>query len=140
MLNFSQAQVPEDRYHQALEMVGILSAAYLYETYLGLGQLAEIHAAQSQPDSLLQHRLENVIRVLTGVHDNLKVFSSSELSPEDSTYVHTLLEVNLLLIREAGALKRYWETQTAEDGKIYLAYNEQARQALEALYGLDLSP
>ena len=135
-----QETAQEQKYHQALEMVGVLSAAYLYQTYVNLGQLAEMKAQHTQPDSVLTHRLQNTLRILTGVHDNLKVFNRGQLTPEDSTYIQTLTEINLLLVREAGALKRYWQTGKPEDGGIYDSYNEQARRALEALYGIDLSP
>ena len=120
----------------SLKMIGVLAASYLYQSYLNIGYLADLHAVDAYEYDKLDENLNIVIQIVGGVRDELKWYTLLVPLKSDSQYVDILVQTSDLLLKEAGALRKYFQTEDKQDAAIYLHLNEQARTVLVTILGM----
>lgn len=120
----------------SLKMIGVLAASYLYQSYLNIGYLADLHAVDAYEYKKLDVNLNIVIQIVGGVRDQLKWYTRIVPLKTDSQYVDVLVQASDLLLKEAGALRTYFQTEDSQDAAVYLHLNEQARTVLETILGM----
>ncbi len=132
----TQLLVPAHPDSTSLQMIGVLSASYLYQSYLNIGYLADLNAVKAYKYEKLDENLQTVIQIVGGVRDQLKLYSLLLTVEADSQYVSALVRTADLLLQEAYALRKYMQSGTDKDAAIYLGYNKQVRMIVEKLLGL----
>lgn len=120
----------------SLKMIGVLAASYLYQSYLNIGFLADLHSVDAYDFKQLDENLNIVIQIVGGVRDQLKWYTFVVPLPSDSQYVDVLVQASDLLLQEAAALQKYIQTEDKQDAAVYLHLNEQARTVLEKILGM----
>ncbi len=134
------AQLPAEDLEGAIQdqqMIGVLSASYLYQSYLNIGYLADATegAVYSEEEALTQ--VDGLLNVIGGVRDELLAYSRQVESESDRLYLENLVKVADLLIQEASALLRYYESNDQEYAKQYMEFNAMAQKAIGQLLGVE---
>jgi hypothetical protein len=109
----------------ALEAMGGLSAANLYQSYLTIGLLADGVQNKAFTIAGATNTLKIVVSCLTLVEDNLTKLDHRNLDAEDVASLRQIKAVTALLRIQAQALETYWSTGKAEHGEAY----QNARKA-----------
>lgn len=119
------------------QLIGVLSVSYLYQSYLNIGLLADATSGDiySPDESLLQ--LGDLLGVIGGVRDEIYSYSKQVESESDKLYLESLVRIADLLLQEAGALMRYFETSEDSYAQQYLELNELAQQAINQILGME---
>lgn len=106
---------PSDR---ALETVGSLSAAHLYQTYLNLGLLADNTEHDIYNDADAKKMLTTLTDLIDTVDRQLVKFAEGGLGPEDRKKLERVRGLAVLLRIQAAELRAYWDTaDTDPDAK-----------------------
>ena len=119
------------------QMVGILSATFLYQSYLNIGFLADLHAGgQYDEETALGHG-ETLVAVIAGARDELQAYRRYQVSEVDQQYIAELIKVVDVLLQECIALNEYMETGDPRAADRFNEMNELAQQAISQLLGLE---
>lgn len=97
------------------ESVGTFSAAYLYQTYLGLVMLAEAKARDTFNEKTAADYLQTTVNLLELTDGQLAKLLKTDLSKERKDFLIKLQVAGGLLKKQAGLLKTYWSSREAKD-------------------------
>lgn len=119
------------------EMVGILSATFLYQSYLNIGFLADLHVAGQYDADKAQAHCETLLSVISGTRDELQAYRNHQLTETDQRYVAELVKVVDILLQECVALNEYIQTGDPAPATRFNELNAQAQEAISLLLGLE---
>ena len=119
------------------QMIGVLSASYLYQSYLNIGLLADATAGGVYEIQEALAQCESLLTVIGGVRDEMLAYSKQIKSESDRLYVESLVKVADLLIQEGSALLRFYETNDETYAEEFMKFNELAQQAVSQLLGME---
>ncbi len=106
---------PRDR---ALESLGGLSAAHLYQSYLNIGMLADATENEVYNSDDAKKLLSTILAWMENVDQQLQRLAAVTLEPDDQKKVGQVRELTTLLRMEAKELRAYWDTpETDMEGK-----------------------
>jgi hypothetical protein len=122
---------------RTLEMVGSMSAAHLYQSYLNINLVAD--AVENDLYALDEGStmLTTVANLMDGVDKQLEKLSKMDLTPEDLQDVQRIRALSSLLRVQIAALYLYWQSGDSKHLKAYHQTREKAWQALSDVLGLD---
>jgi hypothetical protein len=126
------APVPRDG---VLQVLGGLTAAHLYQSYLNIGLLADSQENDLYSAAEATELLTKITAVMDKVDEQLAELARTRLEPEDETALARTRELTALLRRQAQALRTYWATGAKEDSDRYHQTRAQAWAGInEALH------
>jgi hypothetical protein len=123
---------------QDRQLIGILTASYLYQSYLNIGYLADATSGGVYSEDEAIEQVDGLIGVIGGVRDELQAYSKYMQSESDLLYVENLVKIADILLQEAGALQRYYQTGDEDYARDYLEFNDVAQRAISQLLGIEI--
>jgi hypothetical protein len=137
-----KARVQPKAAEPLLETVGSLTAANLYQTYLGLGLLADGMEKDIYTATEARKLLATLTALLDSVDAQLAIVGKSSLDAEDRQMVERSGQLAALLRTQAKELRAYWDTpesdlaaRTDHEQKFHRA-RDQAWAGLQELLGI----
>jgi hypothetical protein len=121
----------------ALEAMGGLSAANLYQSYLTIGLLADGVQNKAFTIEGATTTLKIVASCLTLVDDNLAKLDQRNLDAQDVASLRQIKAVAALMRIQAQALETYWSTGKAEHGEAYRKARTATWTGLSKVLGME---
>lgn len=119
----------------ALVAVGGLSAAFMVQTQLTLGLLADAQANKLYDKKTAADLLTLQFNLIDGVAAQLDDLEQADLIDSDRAALEAFQDANELLKAEAQALRTYWTTSADDDKQTYLARRTAAKSKIDAILG-----
>ena len=102
----------------ALQTLGSLTAAHLYQTYLNLGLLADAAEKGVYNDADARKMLAMLTALIETVDQQLVKFARGGMEPDDRRKLERVRGLTALLRTQASELRAYWDTPaTDKEGK-----------------------
>jgi hypothetical protein len=120
-----------------LEVLGGLSAAHLYESYLTIGLLADGVESRAYPVADAKVTLRIITDYLTLVETKLSKLETLGLEPDDQDALKRLKTVSRLLRLQSQTLLAYWASGQKGHGEQYQQTRKASWTALSKVLGLD---
>ncbi len=99
---------------RALETMGSLTAAHLYQCFLSIGLLADARESEVYTAAEAEKLLDSVTRMLDSVDRSLARMQDDMLKDEDKEAVAHARQLGSLLRTQARELRAYWQTGDKE--------------------------
>jgi hypothetical protein len=118
-----------------LETVGVLTAAHCYQTYLGLGLLADAKDKGVYSGKEAYKLLDSVLGLVDSVAQKLAGLNRIDLDKEDQDSLEQMRVLSGLLRQQAKALAGFWDSGKEEDAARYESVRKDAWAAISRLTG-----
>jgi hypothetical protein len=103
---------------RALEAIGGLSAAHLYQSYLNIGMLADAAENEVYSTDDAKKLLSTIVDWMENVDQQFQRLGTTTLEEADQKRVGQVRELTAVLRTEAKELRAYWDTPDSDmDGK-----------------------
>jgi hypothetical protein len=103
---------------RALEALGGLTAAHVYQSYLNIGMLADAAENEVYGTDDAKKLLTTILAWIENVDQQLKSLAEANLEPDDQKRVTQVRELSGLLRAQAKELRAYWDVPESDtDGK-----------------------
>jgi len=102
-----EAPAPRER---ALEALGGLTVAHLYQSYLNIGLLADATENDVYPEADAKKLLASVTEQMATVDQQLANLAEAKLEAEDQQHLARVRQLTALLRTQAQELDAYWGT------------------------------
>jgi hypothetical protein len=121
----------------ALEAMGGLSAANLYQSYLTIGLLADGVASKAFTVEGAANTLKIVASCLTLVDNKLAKLDKMSLDPDDHASLQQIKAVTALMRIQTHALETFWATGKTEHGDAYQRARKATWTGLSKVLGVE---
>jgi hypothetical protein len=101
------APVPRDK---IMDVLGTLTKAHLYQTFLSIVFLADASEHDLYPEAFCKQRLDKVLFLMDAVDHELAGLSKSGLEEQDAKRVADCQQAVALLRTQARELRAFWDT------------------------------
>jgi len=118
---------------RSLELVGTLTTAHLYQSYLYLGLLADGAEKGMYPAEEAAKLLDTVTSLLATVDRQLSKLAEMNLASEDKRKLERIKHITNVLRTEAKELRAYWTTGEQEHSKNFHKARAEAWAGISAL-------
>ena len=119
---------------QLLESIGVFSSSNLFLVYVSLSLINENIVNEFQLDGY-EEILKSIENINQLNEDNLKVIKKDvTLSENDLEFIIKIERACVLLKEDATLLKRYLNTNSESDYKLFFAKHSEASKYLEELF------
>ena len=119
------------------QMVGVLAATYLYQSYMNFGFLADGFEGELYSTADALDYCADLIAVVGGARDELQAYRSAQVLEADRAFIQDLVTIADVLLQEGVALQAYIQSGARADAERYQEFNELARQAIQQLLGVE---
>jgi hypothetical protein len=116
-----------------LEALGSTSAAQLYQSYIGIGLIADAVETEAYGRPEGDKLLASLLETMSLLDRQLARVGALELGAADRASLEHIQAINGLLRRQADRLRRYWSTQQPEHAAAYHEARAAAWRDIERL-------
>jgi hypothetical protein len=121
---------------QLLEILGALTAAHGYQTYLNIGFIADGKAKGIYSEKDAYKLLDSVLALVSSVDRKLAALDKIDLDKEDHASLEQMRQLSSLLRKQAKELQVFWDTGKDEDAAQYESVRKDSWTALSKLIGI----
>ena len=132
---FGQFEASKDTLGQ--QMVGVLAATYLYQSYMNFGFLADGFEGELYDTDVALDYSADLIAVVGGARDELQAYRGAQVLEADRAFIQDLVTIADVLLQEGVALQAYIRSGSRADAQRYEEFNELARKAIQQLLGVE---
>ncbi len=133
----SHPALPGEGRDDALEALGSLTAANLYQSYLNIGLLADARESDVYTAAEAEKLLDSVTRLLDSVDRQLERTVGGNLKSEDREAVQQTRRLGAQLRSQAGELRAYWRTGKKEHAEQFQQARRESWTEIRELMGFD---
>jgi hypothetical protein len=119
-----------------VEVVGTLTAAHLYQTYLNIGLLADATEGEVYTTAEAKKLLDTLNSLLDVVEQKLAQIPESALEPEDRQSLAQTRALAALLRSQSKELRAYWETGEKDHANRFQKAREEAWMGIKDVLGI----
>lgn len=119
-----------------IEVLGGLTAAHLYQSYLNIGLLADAAEDDVYPAEEAKKQLDKVTAMMEAVDKQLATLGQASLKPEDREALEQTRESTALLRTEAKELRAYWDSGDKNQAAKFHKAREEAWAGIKDLLGI----
>jgi len=123
-----------------LQAIGALSSSYLYITFNYIGVTADAYASEAYKSGTVASMMNETISFMELAHKQLMEIGRGDLSDEDKKTIDGMVEVVMLLEKEASCLRDFAATGKESDADGYHQARKQALEKLNKLLGIEGEP
>src|SRR5262249_11435189 len=120
----------------ALEVLGALTAAQLYQAQLNIGLLADAVEEGVYEMAEAKDMLQTIVGLLTSVEKQLDRLADQGLKEDDKKSMEQARQVLLLLRTQTQELQEYWKTNEKERATRFHKAREEAWKHIKSLLNL----
>jgi hypothetical protein len=131
---------PLDPETDRLMLIGGLSGAHLYTTYAYVGVLTDGLLKDLYTTDQTKLMLGEVVSVSDNLIKNYTRVRDGGLSPEDTQYMNSMIEIHRLLQDQARAAIEYADTRSPTDAEEFENARKTVWPKIAALLGLKVEP
>jgi hypothetical protein len=128
---------PDGARDRALETMGTLTAAHLYQSFLNLGLLADAREREVYTEQEAEKLLDSVVRMIESVDRRLGQLSDDGFKEEDREAVEQARELSGLLRTQARELRAYWQTGDKKHADKFQQARQQSWSGIQAVLGVE---
>ncbi len=132
----SQSPKTAKERRQLLEILGALTAANYYQTYLNLGLLADGKAKGAYTDKDASKVLDSILSLLDSVDRKLAALAQIDLDKEDRVSLEQMRALSSLLRQQGKELQAFWDSGKDEDATRYESARKDSWAAISKLLGI----
>jgi hypothetical protein len=129
-------QAARDR-ERFLSALGAMSAVHVYQAYLNIGLAADGVEGGSYTKAQGEEMLVVVVNMMGKVDRQLEKVSELELDSDEKESIEHIRRLNVLLLRQASALRSYWATGDREQADRFRAARETSWEGISELLGIE---
>jgi hypothetical protein len=134
--NKGEAVKGAEEHRQLLEILGALTSAHCYQTYLNIGLIADGKAKGTYSEKDAYKVLDSVLALLSSVDRKLAALDKIDLDKEDRASLEQMRMVSALLRKQGKELQTFWDTGRDEDAVQYESVRKDSWAALSKLMGI----
>jgi cob(I)alamin adenosyltransferase len=120
----------------ALEALGTLTAANLYQTHLNIGLLADALEVDLYELAQAQEMLQLIGGLLAASDKQLETLAGQPLDPEDKKGLERARQIHTLLREQIQELQAYWKSNEKEAAARFHRAREKSWVAVKAMLNL----
>jgi hypothetical protein len=128
------ARAAADR--SSLQIIGSLTAAHYFQTYLNIGFLADGKDRGTYAAKDARQLLLTVLSVLDSVDRQLETLGKQGLDRDDRDSLEQMRAISALLRQEGKELQDYWDSRRVEDADRYESLRKHSYAAITRLLGI----
>ena len=132
----SQSPPTAEERRLLLEILGALTAANYYQTYLNLGLLADGKVKGAYTDKDASKVLDSILSLIDSVDRKLAALAKINLDKEDRLSLEQMRALSSLLRQQGKELQAFWDSGKDEDAARYESARKDSWAAISKLLGI----
>jgi hypothetical protein len=120
----------------ALQTIGALGAAHLFQAYLSIGLIADGKDKGTYTDEDARKVLKTVLSLVDSVDRQLEAFGKAPLEKEDRDSLEQMRAISALLREQGSTLQTYWDSFQNQDAGRYESLRSRSYAAISKLLAI----